>query len=165
MKKSDLKKKEALELILSDNFFRDYYFRNAKDSKYFKTFNENGLFQPSENPSPIEVKDGYQIPEWNVLPYLEIISQKTRKLDSELLTIIEELMEKSELFVAEQGSPHLSFINSQSSKPRAVLIGPEGGWSDTEKIYFDEKSLKYVTLSKFTLRAETACIVASSLLQ
>lgn len=91
MKKSDLKKKEALELILSDNFFRDYYFRNAKDSKYFKTFNENGLFQPSENPSPIEVKDGYQIPEWNVLPYLEIISQKTRKLDSELLTIIEDV--------------------------------------------------------------------------
>lgn len=82
-----------------------------------------------------------------------------------LQTIIEELKEKSELFVAEQGSPHLSFINSQSSKPRAVLIGPEGGWSDNEKMFFEENKLEFITLSKFTLRAETACIVASSLLQ
>ena len=45
-----------------------------------------------------------------------------------------------------------------------VLIGPEGGWSDTEKELFKSKQLQHIALSRFTLRAETAAIVAVSTL-
>ncbi len=41
-----------------------------------------------------------------------------------------------------------------------LLVGPEGGWSDTEKTLFSEQSLGHLPLSSFTLRAETAAIAA-----
>ncbi len=79
--------------------------------------------------------------------------------------VIEELSGKVELYVAEQGSPLKSSIsNPQSSESLAILIGPEGGWTDNEKQLFADKQLKHMALSEFTLRAETACIVASDLL-
>lgn len=40
-----------------------------------------------------------------------------------------------------------------------VLIGPEGGWTENEKALFDSQHRQYITLSDFTLRAETAAIV------
>lgn len=43
-----------------------------------------------------------------------------------------------------------------------VLIGPEGGWSDAEKQRFIELQLPHIALSPFTLRAETAAIIAVS---
>lgn len=80
--------------------------------------------------------------------------------------VLEELSQKAELFVAEQGSPHYSSsINSHSSRPLGVLVGPEGGWTDQEKKLFADKGLKHLALSEFTLRAETACVTASALLQ
>ena len=79
--------------------------------------------------------------------------------------VIEELYEKVELFVAEQGSPQQSFIsNPQSSESLAILIGPEGGWTDSEKQLFADKNLKHLALSEFTLRAETAAIAAAMVL-
>ena len=48
------------------------------------------------------------------------------------------------------------------TKKVGILIGPEGGWSDEEKIYFKELALPHVSLSRFTLRAETAAITAVS---
>jgi 16S rRNA (uracil1498-N3)-methyltransferase len=78
--------------------------------------------------------------------------------------IIEELSDKVELFIAEQGSPQLSNSDYQSSIPRAVLIGPEGGWSDEEKQYFKDKNIAHLSISEFTLRAETAAVTATSLL-
>jgi 16S rRNA (uracil1498-N3)-methyltransferase len=48
----------------------------------------------------------------------------------------------------------------------AILVGPEGGWSETEKELFKQNDLKTINIAKFTLRAETAAIVAvSKLLQ
>lgn len=41
-----------------------------------------------------------------------------------------------------------------------VLIGPEGGWSDSEKQLFATQETGKLQLSQFTLRAETACVVA-----
>jgi 16S rRNA (uracil1498-N3)-methyltransferase len=79
--------------------------------------------------------------------------------------VIEELSEKVEIFVAEQGSPEMSNIESLKSKAVAVLVGPEGGWTDNEKQLFKDKNLKHLALSEFTLRAETACVTASALLQ
>lgn len=88
MNKNPLKEKEALELIQNDNLFKNYYFRNATDWKYFAHFKDKGMFLPKHNPKFIKVKNGYQIPQWVVLPYLERISQNTRELDNEFLEII-----------------------------------------------------------------------------
>ena len=65
------------------------------------------------------------------------------------------------VYVAEQGSDD----NEVGEDKIAVLVGPEGGWSDKERQLFQEKKLKHVTLSDFTLRAETAAITAAALLQ
>ncbi len=82
-----------------------------------------------------------------------------------LEAVINELQEKSDLFVAEQGSPsHSSSINTQPSRPVGVLVGPEGGWTTLEKQLFTDKGLKHLALSEFTLRAETACVTAGVIL-
>ena len=41
-----------------------------------------------------------------------------------------------------------------------VLVGPEGGWSDAERL----QGLPFVSLGPHVLRAETAAIVAGALL-
>lgn len=80
-------------------------------------------------------------------------------------SLIKELHGKAELFVAEQGSPQVSNSNYQISQPLAVLIGPEGGWTDEEKKLFVDNDIKHLALSDLTLRAETAAITAVALLQ
>jgi 16S rRNA (uracil1498-N3)-methyltransferase len=78
--------------------------------------------------------------------------------------LIEELSGKVEMFIAEQGSPnHQSLVPSPQSKSLAILVGPEGGWTEEEKQLFESKELKHTALSEFTLRAETACIVSAAL--
>lgn len=44
----------------------------------------------------------------------------------------------------------------------AVLVGPEGGWSDAEKQLFAKEQLKHINIAGFTLRAETACVAAAT---
>jgi len=83
-----------------------------------------------------------------------------------LQSLIHELKDKVDLYVAEQGSPHNSSLIIHNSKmPIGTLIGPEGGWTDAEKQLFVDNELKHLTLSEFTLRAETACVTAVALLQ
>ncbi len=78
-------------------------------------------------------------------------------------TAIEELADKVDLYICEQeGTDGLDY----SPRPRGVLIGPEGGWSDSEKELFESRGLRHLNLHDFTLRAETASISAvSKLLQ
>lgn len=45
-----------------------------------------------------------------------------------------------------------------------ILIGPEGGWSDNERIWFEEKGIKSFSLGPQILRAETAAIAASAII-
>lgn len=82
-------------------------------------------------------------------------------------SLIRELEGKSELFIAEQGSSDEIWKMKQEKWEGAVavLIGPEGGWSDGEKQLFQDHQLKHLDLSDFTLRAETAAIAAATLLQ
>lgn len=44
----------------------------------------------------------------------------------------------------------------------ALFIGPEGGWSEKEKKFFEEMSARRIKLGDFVLRAETAAIVGIS---
>jgi 16S rRNA (uracil1498-N3)-methyltransferase len=48
----------------------------------------------------------------------------------------------------------------QPSTKLGLFIGPEGGWSEEEKKFFEKASMKKVSLGQFTLRAETAVITA-----
>ena len=77
--------------------------------------------------------------------------------------IIDELSGKAQICVAEQGSSTLPATDLQL--PIAVLIGPEGGWTDEEKHLFLEKNISHMQFGKFTLRAETAAVTAAALLQ
>lgn len=78
-------------------------------------------------------------------------------------SLLQELKGKVDFYVAEQGSPHLLPANPHLST--AVLVGPEGGWTDEEKKLFVDNDLKHLALSEFTLRAETAAVTAAALLQ
>jgi 16S rRNA (uracil1498-N3)-methyltransferase len=43
----------------------------------------------------------------------------------------------------------------------SIFIGPEGGWSDSEKSLVTEKGVAPVSLGLLTLRAETAAVIAT----
>lgn len=86
--KLTLTQKSVIRLIKDDEAYSNYFFGRYDKVKLFPTLKEEGFFNPENNPSPKKVKGGYQIPAWNVLPYLERLSKKTRRLDNELLEII-----------------------------------------------------------------------------
>ena len=44
-----------------------------------------------------------------------------------------------------------------------IFVGPEGGWTEAERARFAEEKISFITLSPFTLRAETACIAVALL--
>ena len=69
-----------------------------------------------------------------------------------------------ELFVLDFGGEEVARLNLAKGKKIGVLIGPEGGWSDNEILWFEEKGIKSVSFGSQTLRAETAAIVVSALI-
>lgn len=78
-------------------------------------------------------------------------------------TAIDQLGGKMRLFVGEQTAAEPA-SNYALPDPVGVLIGPEGGWTDAEKTLFVEKQLSHMGLGAFTLRAETAAVVAAQAL-
>lgn len=77
-----------------------------------------------------------------------------------LQTAMNEYLNKLNLFVCERGSAVMPRFEQESRC--GIFIGPEGGWSNSEKQIFTEQKLTTLSLSDFTLRAETAAIIASS---
>jgi 16S rRNA (uracil1498-N3)-methyltransferase len=71
---------------------------------------------------------------------------------------IEQYEGKVPLLVCEQSDG----TSDQNPESTGVLIGPEGGWSDTEKQLFKEMNLASLSLHDFTLRAETACVAVAT---
>lgn len=69
---------------------------------------------------------------------------------------IEQYQDKATLYICEQDSSE----GELSGDDLGVLIGPEGGWSDTEKQLFKDLEIKHLNLHDFTLRAETAALTA-----
>ena len=53
-------------------------------------------------------------------------------------------------------------INPKNSGRVIWFIGPEGGWSNTELLFFKNKKCDYYVLAPTVLRMETACIAALS---
>lgn len=72
-------------------------------------------------------------------------------------TAIEDYHDKATLYVAEQSSSAPKLTDGSIG----VFIGPEGGWTDSEKQLFKEKGVAQTGVSRFTLRAETAAVIAA----
>ena len=68
-------------------------------------------------------------------------------------------------FFADLGpGPHL--MNAiETGQSISIVIGPEGGFSDHEVQFFNELGMSQISLGKSVLRAETASIVAVSLVR
>jgi 16S rRNA (uracil1498-N3)-methyltransferase len=79
-------------------------------------------------------------------------------------TALKDYQHKLQLLVCDQSEgSELSALDSKLST--GVLIGPEGGWSDAEKALFQQQSTSHLNLHDFTLRAETACVMAVTKIQ
>jgi len=63
------------------------------------------------------------------------------------------------LLICEQGE---QTVDLQALTTVALLIGPEGGWSEAERALFATANLQHINIAPFTLRAETAAIVAAT---
>lgn len=77
--------------------------------------------------------------------------------------VIDQLASKAAIYVCEQSEQStVRTVPPPRGKPIALVIGPEGGWSEAEKGLFAAKQLPHVAIHDFTLRAETACVAAVS---
>jgi 16S rRNA (uracil1498-N3)-methyltransferase len=65
-----------------------------------------------------------------------------------------------ELMVCEQNVDVDDHILPKTSAKIGILIGPEGGWSESEGKLFKDRKLAHINISQFTLRAETAAVAA-----
>jgi 16S rRNA (uracil1498-N3)-methyltransferase len=63
------------------------------------------------------------------------------------------------LFICEQGE---QTADLKSLDTAAILIGPEGGWSQEERQLFITHNVQHIAIAPFTLRAETAAVVAAA---
>ncbi len=69
-------------------------------------------------------------------------------------------LERSSKRSERSGNP---FWGSDTSKGLSLLIGPEGGFSDSEKKLFEELSLRSFSLGRRVLRMETAAVISLGL--
>jgi hypothetical protein len=86
------KEESVLHLIRDDAAYENYFFRKVTDIKWFYPLKERGYFSPDKAPGPVPAEqEGYfTIPEWNVLSFLERVSEKT---STEAEGYIDELLE------------------------------------------------------------------------
>ncbi len=90
----------VLALVDSDiSYERDFYKRLDKAS-WFEILKRKGVFKPENNPVPVQVKEGFQIPFWEPLIYLEKLSLQIKNGQS--LELIDEI---------------ISIINNASQNP------------------------------------------------
>ena len=90
--------RDLLYIIRSDVSYLHYFFERVSDIYWFVALREAGYFNADNNPkpSPADQEGLYSIPQWNVLPYLERVSQQVSKPGSEkyiadLLAIIKDV--------------------------------------------------------------------------
>jgi len=61
------------------------------------------------------------------------------------------------------GRPVIEIFTAPIPKPRMILVGPEGGWSEKEIAILAERSSRAISLGDRILRTETAATIASFL--
>ncbi len=76
-----------------------------------------------------------------------------------LQTAIDDYKTKIQIYVCHKSDEK----NQITSDKVGLIIGPEGGWSDAELAIFARENFTSISFSDFTLRAETAAIIAASL--
>lgn len=74
------------------------------------------------------------------------------------LQAILKMLGDTPVYLCEQGSQQHQFADNTA----ALCIGPEGGWTPAELAYFTDHQAQGFTLGAFTLRAETAAVVAAA---
>jgi len=91
---NDLK---LLDKIQNRTVYEDKFFQKRSEVKWFYELKKRGYFKPNPNTAPQETEKGYFfIPQWNVLLYLEKVSQQVttpgnEKYIDELLNIIRDV--------------------------------------------------------------------------
>lgn len=79
-------------LIESDRQYHNYFFSKLDNPKWFDILNIKNYFSAKNNPSPIKLENGYSIPYWPVLQYLERLSiNANEEIAEKLLTIIKDV--------------------------------------------------------------------------
>jgi len=85
----------TLHNLFKNKAISDYFFKNLDHIEWFIPLKEQNYFSPKNAPGPEEIEEEgvYRIPQWNVLPYLERVSEKVNipgneKYIAELLDII-----------------------------------------------------------------------------
>lgn len=86
------------KLMNSDRDYRHYFYTRIDNPNWFHILKNKEEFNHSSNPLPIEVNDGFQIPYWEPLTYLEKISihvknGKATELIDEIINIIKVVSE------------------------------------------------------------------------
>ena len=92
------KELELLNKIQKKTVYEDKFFEKRFELKWFDELRKRGYFNPNPDTRPYESKEKgfFSIPQWNVLPYLEKVSQQVsetgnEKYIDELLAIIREV--------------------------------------------------------------------------
>jgi hypothetical protein len=94
---TDSVKMKLFNITINDSAATDYFLKKVASTNWFYPLKERQFFAPHKAPSPKPAdQGGYFIPEWNILPYLEKISQQVATPGNEihideLLKIIEEV--------------------------------------------------------------------------
>lgn len=94
----------------------------------------------------------------------ESLEKGITDFDGELFVLDFEGTSLAEVFAKIKNNPSQMKKQFDGAGKIGILIGPEGGWSDNEKIWFDEKGIKYISFGSQILRAETAAVVISALI-
>jgi len=93
------KELELLDKIKNRTVYEDKFFEKKSELKWFNELKNRGYFNPNPHMQPQETEKNYFfIPKWNVLPYLERISEQVNapgnvEYVEELLEIIKEVSE------------------------------------------------------------------------
>ncbi|MBO8140385.1 MAG: toll/interleukin-1 receptor domain-containing protein [Thermosipho sp. (in: Bacteria)] len=92
--------KFALDLIKHSPAYEKYFFNKLQSIKWFDVLKLEGFFRPEKAPSPepADEEGYYKVPYWNVLTYLEKVSQQVNNPDNEkyidgLIEIIRDVSE------------------------------------------------------------------------
>lgn len=89
----------VLALVDSDSDFEREFYNKLDNPNWFAILHTKGAFHPSQNPKPIPVENGYIMPFWGALKYLERLATRIKNNECNeyipsLLSTIENICKK-----------------------------------------------------------------------